>query len=114
MYTPVDMRNLMRIIEENEAKQQVKNPNVLAVDISNYNLSKLMQSFRGDVDSYGKAGDSALVTFYTEEEKKAFEEYLRSQGVSFNNIKDDGGTEELNDTNTTSLMMQYNGPIKKK
>jgi beta-galactosidase GanA len=114
MYTPVDMRKLMKIVEQNEEKQRVKNPSVLAVDISSYNLSKLLQSFRGEAESYGKAGDSALVTFYTEQEKQAFEAYLRSQGVSFQNIEDEGGTEEPEGTNTTSLMMQYNGPIKKK
>jgi len=107
-------REIIKLIEDssmedgsNRSEQLIGNPNVLAVDISNYELSKLVQEYPNNGISYGKAGTKALIMFYTEEEKQKFEKDLRSKGISFENIVSAGGASELADTNTKSHVIQY-------
>jgi hypothetical protein len=76
---------------------------VLNIDVLPYDLSTLMKEFRAEKDTYNEVGNNAMAMFYSDEEKQEFEEFLRSKGVSFNNIADDTNDKgETPDTYTTS------------
>jgi hypothetical protein len=62
--------------------------NVLNIPILPYELSTLMKEYRAETPTYNQVGNNAMVMFYSEEEKKHFEEFLRSKGVSFEDIGD--------------------------
>lgn len=76
---------------------------VLNIDITPYDLSTLMKEFRAEKDTYNEVGNNAMAIFYSDQEKQEFEEFLRSRGVSFDNIGDPTNAQgETQDTYTTS------------
>jgi len=62
--------------------------NVLNIPILPYDLSTLMKEYRAETPTYNQVGNNAMVMFYSEEEKIAFQEFLKSKGVSFEDIGD--------------------------
>jgi len=76
---------------------------VLNIPILPYELSSLMKEYRAEIPTYNQVGTNAMVMFYSEEEKKNFEEFLRSKGVSFEDIGDPVNKQgETSDTYTNS------------
>ena len=63
----------------------IPQPNTLQVDVSSYEFIQLIKQFRAEKDTRSK-GDKGLVMFYTNEEKKEFERFLNSKGISFKDI----------------------------
>jgi len=81
----------------------ISQTNVLNIPILPYELSTLMKEYRAKTPTYNQIGNNAMVMFYSDEEKQDFEEFLRSKGVSFENIGDPvKDTGETQDTNVTS------------
>lgn len=59
-------------------------PPVLTVDISAYDLAKLMQRYRAEqASAESEIGDAAVVGFYSDIEREHFKKYLRSKGIPF-------------------------------
>ena len=76
---------------------------VLNIDITPYDLSTLMKEFRAEEPTYNKVGNNAMAMFYSDEEKKKFEEFLRSRGIPFEDIGDPTNAQgETKDTYTQS------------
>jgi hypothetical protein len=77
--------------------------NVLNIPILPYDLSTLMKEYRAETPTYNQVGNNAMVMFYSEEEKIAFQEFLKSKGVSFEDIGDSVDKQgETEGTNTDS------------
>ena len=81
--------------------------NVLNIPILPYELSNLMKEYRAETPTYNQVGNNAMVMFYSDEEQKHFEEFLRSKGIGFEDIADKTGTKgEHTDINTQSMTAQ--------
>lgn len=79
-----ELKDKIKQIQEN---QLIPNPSMLRVDVTPYELSRLMQAYRGEADLYSKVETNGVVMFYTDEEQKDFENYLRKKGVTFKDVK---------------------------
>lgn len=78
------MRGYMQLVET-----LITQPKVLSVEMSPYEFSTLMREYRATDPTYNKIGDNAMVAFYSDEERKDFEKFLKSRGVGFEEIEDD-------------------------
>lgn len=76
-----DLRKYINLVENT----LIPMPNALKVDVTLYEFQTLMKEFRGQEDTESR-GDSGLVMFYSEEEKKQFEDFLKKRGVSYKDI----------------------------
>lgn len=81
-----EMRGYMHLVET-----LITQPKVLSVEMSPYEFSTLMREYRATDPTYNKIGDNAMVAFYSDEENEDFKKFLRSRGVSFEEIEDDVG-----------------------
>lgn len=72
-----------------EAEQLVSQRHVLKLDISPYELMTVMREYRSQDPTYNKAGNNAMVTFYSPEEKIDFERFLSKKGVGFTDLGED-------------------------
>ena len=98
----MDIKKYIQIVEDN-SRPLINTPYVIALDASPYQLSRLMQQYRGDANLYNSAGDNSLVTFYTEQEREEFEKYLKRQGVKFWSLEKTTQDED----NTKSVLKPY-------
>ena len=76
-------------LEPEQQSQHIENERVLSLDMSPYELTKLMREFRSGTNSYNEVNDNAMVAFYSEEESAEFQKYLRSKGVSYKKVGGD-------------------------
>lgn len=88
-----DMRHLINLIESvydhvepQQQSQQINQPNVIKLEVSPYDLTRIMREYRSGTNSYGDIKDNAMVSFYSPEERDDFERYLRSKGISFSAV----------------------------
>ena len=56
---------------------------VLTLDVSPYELTRIMREFRSGVNSYNEIEDKAMVAFYSGEESEEFQAYLKSKNISY-------------------------------
>jgi len=82
--------------------------NVLNIPILPYDLSTLMKEYPAETPTYNQVGNNAMVMFYSEEEKIAFQEFLKSKGVSFEDIGD--SVDKQGETEGTNI----DSPVAKK
>lgn len=61
-------------------------PAALAVEVTPYELSRLMQLYRSDTQLQNPVKDDALVTFYGADEQEEFEKFLQKQKVTYRKI----------------------------
>jgi hypothetical protein len=76
-------------LEPDQQDQHIEGERVLSLDMTPYELTKLMREFRSGVDSYGKVEDKAMVAFYSDEERREFEAYLNRKGVVYKSVGGD-------------------------
>lgn len=81
-----DIRKNITLVENHITDTLISQRNVLSIDMSPYEFSILMKEYRATDPTYNKVGNNALVMFYTEQEKEDFERFLRSKGISFDEI----------------------------
>lgn len=80
------MRGYIHLVET-----LITQPKVLSVEMSPYEFSTLMREYRATDPTYNKIGDNAMVAFYSDEESEDFKKFLKSRGVSFEEIEEDPG-----------------------
>lgn len=79
-----EMRGYIHLVET-----LITQPKVLNVELSPYEFSILMKEYRATDPTYNKIGDNAMVAFYSDEERDDFKKFLKSKGVTFEEMKDD-------------------------
>lgn len=72
----------------NEGENLIPQPKTLYVDVPSYDFNRLMKEFRSEKQTKGK-GDRGLVMFYTDQEQKEFEEFLKSKNIKYTDIGDE-------------------------
>jgi hypothetical protein len=101
MASPDEIRNTLNKLSLMETL--ISQSHVLNIPILPYELSTLMKEYRAETPTYNQIGNNAMVMFYSDEEKKNFQEFLRSKGVSFEDIGDATNAQgENKDTYTQS------------
>lgn len=83
-----DLKRFRDIVVEN---QLIPNPSMLRVDVSPYELSRLMQAYRGEADLYSKVETNGVVMFYSDGEQEEFEDYLRRKGITYTDVRSKPG-----------------------
>jgi hypothetical protein len=73
-------------LEPTQQEQHLEQERVLSLDITPYELTKIMREFRSGVNSYGKIEDKAMVGFYSTEEQEEFTAYLNKKGIKYNTV----------------------------
>lgn len=73
-------------LEPDQQEQQIESERMLSLEMTPYELTKLMREFRSGTNSYNEVNDSAMVSFYSNEEQQEFEKYLNSKGISYKKV----------------------------
>ena len=73
-------------LEPESLEQLITQEKMLSLDMTPYELTKIMREFRSGTDSYGKVQDKAMVSFYSDEEEQEFISYLKSKGIGYKSI----------------------------
>lgn len=76
------------LLHPEQREQMIDNPRMLSIELSAWELTKVMREFRSHVDSYGKVKENAMVSFYSKEEQEEFEKYIKSKGITYKVIGD--------------------------
>jgi hypothetical protein len=71
------------LLHPDQKEQMISNPRMLSIELSAWELTKVMREYRSHVDSYGKVKDNAMVSFYSKEEQEEFEKYINSKGIVY-------------------------------
>lgn len=83
----------------NEYNVIIPQPKALKIDLSAYDFQSLMKEFRAS-ENVRAAGDRGLIMFYSEQEMKEFENFLKSRKIGYENIEKEQQT--MNGQNTVS------------
>lgn len=73
-------------LEPEQKSQHIENERVLSLEMTPYELTKLMREFRSGTNSYNEVNDNAMVGFYSDEEMNEFVGYLKSKGISYKKV----------------------------
>jgi hypothetical protein len=68
-----------------ESETLIPQPKTLYVDVLSYDFNRLMKEFRSEQQVKAK-GDRGLVMFYTDEEQKEFEKFLKTRRIPYEDI----------------------------
>lgn len=71
------------LLHPEQKEQMITNPRMLSIELTAWELTKVMREFRSHVDAYGKVNQNALVSFYSPEEQEEFETYIKSKGINY-------------------------------
>lgn len=73
-------------LEPEQKSQHIENERVLSLEMTPYELTKLMREFRSGTNSYNEVNDNAMVGFYSDEEMVEFEAYLNRKGIDYKKV----------------------------
>jgi len=105
MTNPCEIRDTLNKLSLMETL--ISQNHVLSIPIQPYDLSTLMKEYRAETPAYNQIGNNAMVMFYSDEEKEHFENFLRSKGLSFEDIGDSTNQKgETADVYTKSPLVQ--------
>lgn len=73
-------------LEPDQQEQHITNERGISLEMSPYELTKLMREFRSGTNAYNEVQDKAMVSFYSPEEQEEFLKYLRQKGISYKKV----------------------------
>ena len=95
MTNSTDMRELINLVESvyahlepTQQEQKITQSKVIKLEVSPYDLTRIVREYRSGTNSYGDIQDNAMLSFYSPEEQEDFEKYLNSKGIKFSRITD--------------------------